>query len=494
VGVVGVVSALTPEIAARSELVQGLLPPGFPAAARTLALAGGLVLIAVSRGLARGRRRAWQLAVAVVVVSVVSHLAKGLDFEEAAAGTLVLAALWRTRGRFQAPGDPATARPLLLAGASLVPLLVALRLLGDSHLDRLSDALAVVAAGLAGCALALWLRPVASRAQRTPRDRAAVEQLLREHGTDSLCYFALRADRSWYFSSSGRSFLSYRVVNGFALVAGDPVGDEAERAELIRRFRAHADDRGWRVAVVGARDAYLYAGLGFRTLYLGDEAVVRPADFTLDGRAMRKVRQSVTRLGRAGFRVELVRTGDTTSDLRAELREVSGLWRGTWPERGFAMAMDALFAYPDTRLAVAFDQRGRAAAFLQLVPTPACAGLSLASMRRRPGTPNGLMEFLIAETLQQARAEGVDEVSLNFAVFGSTGSRSLRWLLLHLDRLFQLERLRRFSGKFRPDWRPRYLCIERWTDLPAASFAYLQAESLLTPPGPWARRPDLAAR
>src|SRR4029079_1942185 len=38
VGLVSVISALTPEIAARSELVQGILPPGVPTAARLLAL------------------------------------------------------------------------------------------------------------------------------------------------------------------------------------------------------------------------------------------------------------------------------------------------------------------------------------------------------------------------------------------------------------------------------------------------------------------------
>jgi lysyl-tRNA synthetase class 2 len=474
--------------------VQGILPPGFPAAARTLALAGGLVLIVVSRGLARGRRRAWQLAVAVVVTSVVAHLAKGLDFEESTAGVVVLVALWRSRRQFEAPGDPATVRPLLGAGAALVPLLGALRLLDERHLDRLSDALAVIAAGLGGWALALWLRPFASRVQQSSRDRLAVEQLVREHGRDSLCYFALRADRSWYFSSTGRSFLSYRLVGGVALVAGDPVGEPAERAELIRRFRVYADRRGWRVAIAGARDPALYERLGFRPLYLGDEAVVRPDRFSLEGRPMRKVRQSVSRLARAGYRVELVRAGETLGELRRQLRDVSAQWRGMWPERGFAMAMDALFAYPETQLAVAYDEHGRAAGFLQLVPAPASAGLSLASMRRRPGTPNGLMEFLIAETIARAHGEGIEELSLNFAVLGSTGSRFLRWLLLRLDRLFQIERLRRFSAKFEPEWRPRYFCIERWTDLPAAGLAYLQAESLLTPPGPWARKPDLAAR
>ena len=118
-------------------------------------------------------------------------------------------------------------------------------------------------------------------------------------------------------------------------------------------------------------------------------------------------------------------------------------------------------------------------------------------MRRRRDTPNGLMEFLIVRTIDWARARDVREVSLNFSVFADylRADRGLvRIVLLRLDRLFQLERLHSFNRKFFPRWRRRYFCFERWSDLPAAGLAYLHAESLLTPPGPWAKSPDLAAR
>jgi len=45
VGALGVASALTPEMANRLQLVRGVLPPGFPTAARVGALAFGLLLI-----------------------------------------------------------------------------------------------------------------------------------------------------------------------------------------------------------------------------------------------------------------------------------------------------------------------------------------------------------------------------------------------------------------------------------------------------------------
>jgi lysyl-tRNA synthetase class 2 len=240
----------------------------------------------------------------------------------------------------------------------------------------------------------------------------------------------------------------------------------------------------------------LYRSCGFRAIYLGDEAIVRPAEFSLEGRPIRKVRQSVHRLEKAGYRVRVLRAGEASVALRAEVELVSAEWRGRRPERGFTMAMDSICGYAEGVLAVAEDADGRIGGFLQLVPSPASGGWSLAAMRRRDGTPNGLMEFLIVQALEWARVEGACEVSLNFSVFGellraggeaSLARRTLRFLLLRLDRFFQLDRLLSFNRKFFPVWRPRYICFERALDAPVVGLAYLHAESLLTPPGPWAR-------
>jgi lysyl-tRNA synthetase, class II len=495
VGLIGIVSASTPEMADRVDFVEGVLPQGLPAAARVLTLAFGLALLWLSRGLARRKRRAWQLAVAVVAASAVTHLAKGLDVEEALGTLAVLAVLWRARREFVAPGDPESVRPLVQVVLIGVPLAVLLAL---DMPGRFDDAVAVLLAALTVRALFLWLRPYTDRAMNVPAERRRAETLVREHGSDSLAYFALRRDKSTFFSASGRSFLAYRTVAGTAIVTGDPIGDPAERRELMAEFRRVAHAKAWRVAVAGAATEALpdYDELGFKSIYLGDEAFVDPQRFSLDGRPIRKVRQSVTRLLKAGYRVELLSPADVDPALRDELRSVSEEWRGRWPERGFTMAMDALFAYPDTMLAIAKGPDGRVGGFLQLVPAPACCGYSLASMRRRRETPNGLMEFLIVETIDWARGRGVRELSLNFAVFAEylRGDGVLRAVLLKLDRLFQLERLHSFNRKFFPEWRRRYFCFERWSDLPIAGVAYLHAESLLTPPGPWAKAHDLAAR
>lgn len=491
VGAIGVASALTPSLANRYEFVQGVLPPGVPAAARVGALAFGLALIWLSRSLVRRRRRAWQLGVAVVLASAAAHLAKGLDFEEATISLVLLVALLRYRRRFDVPGDPVGGRPLAVAfGAAAAATLGFVVGLGTGELsDRLGDTLDALALLLGFAALYLWLRPLSEAVAQTVSEQRVARELVETYGHDSLSFFALRRDKTFFFSPSRRAFLAYRVLSGAALVSGDPVGDEAEFDALLAEFRRVVHSRGWRLAILGASHDNLarYERLGLRAIPLGNEAVLVPAEFSLEGRAIRKVRQSVSRLTKAGYRFRVVSAEGAD---RAELDAVSAAWRGNQAERGFSMAMDDLYA-PGSLFALAESPAGRIGGFLHLVP--AGAGWSLSTMRRRPGEPNGLIEFLVVETLAWAKERDATEVSLNFCALADLVApqgpvtlprRAARRALLAADRVFQLERLHSFSRKFHPEWRPRYLCVERLGDLPLVGLAYLRVEKLV----PWRRR------
>ena len=240
--------------------------------------------------------------------------------------------------------------PLIQVGIALavcVPLLVVLDYETDRGHERIEVAFLLVIGALA-VPRAVAMAAPASGVPPCVDDHERATELVQEHGSDSLAYFALRRDKSYFFSASGKSFLAYRVIGGTALIAGDPIGDDGERHELVAEFVRVAHTKGWRVAVAGASDEALedYVDLGFKSMYLGDEAVIRPSEFSLEGRAIRKVRQSVSRLEKSGYEVRVLSTADADETLQAELREVSEEWRGNWPERGFTMAMDALFLYP----------------------------------------------------------------------------------------------------------------------------------------------------
>ena len=132
------------------------------------------------------------------------------------------------------------------------------------------------------------------------------------YGDDSLSFFKLRKDLHYLFSADRRAFLGYRVRGGVLVVSGDPVGPPDAIPELVRDLFAFARDHGLRVAAVGASAAMadIYREAGMRAIYIGDEAIVDTKRFSLDGRPIRKVRQSVARIERAGYQLRVARLGD----------------------------------------------------------------------------------------------------------------------------------------------------------------------------------------
>src|SRR5262249_58606293 len=112
----------------------------------------------------------------------------------------------------------------------------------------------------------------------------------------------VRREKAYFSASADDAFLAYRGGGGVAVVSGDPIGRAESFDELVARFVAHAHERDWRVAILGASERWLdlYRAHGLQALYHGDEALVDTASFSLDGRAIRKVRQSAHRLQKAG--------------------------------------------------------------------------------------------------------------------------------------------------------------------------------------------------
>jgi lysyl-tRNA synthetase, class II len=493
VGLVDIVTSIRPGLTDRYDVFQAMLPPDAADVTRSIVFAAGVALIVLSAGLARRKRRAWLLATALVAAAAGVHLVRGgFDVEQAAVSGALVAALAALRGRFDVSGDPASVRPLVGGIAASAVAWATIAMVGGAQTNRVANAgFEILLAGGAFWALHHWLRSHREPGRASDADRARVRELVERYGRDSLSFFSLRADRRYVFSRRGNAFLAYRVVAGCALVAGDPIGLAAEIPGLIDDFGALCRERGWRMVALHASEQWIgvYRRRGMRAVAIGDEAVLRPSTFTLEGRAVRKVRQSVTRLRKLGYTVVVAAPSELSPGQRADVERVSREWRGRSAERGFSMAMDDLYAHDSARFALAVRADGGVDGFLHLVPSG--CGYSLSAMRRGAGTPNGLMEFLICETAVWAGTAGADELSLNFAVFADVlragedspaHLRAARQLVVGLDRAFQLDRLFSFNRKFQPEWRTRYICFERARDVPALSFATLHVERLLAPP------------
>ncbi|MCX5390252.1 phosphatidylglycerol lysyltransferase domain-containing protein [Streptomyces sp. NBC_00094] len=345
----------------------------------------------------------------------------------------------------------------------------------------------------------------------TEEDEERLRILLDKHGDrDSLGYFALRREKSVVWSPSEKAAIAYRVVGGVSLASGDPIGDPEAWPGAIEPWLAEAREHGWIPAVMGASEeaGVIYARHGLDALELGDEAIVETDEFTLDGRAMRTVRQAFNRVKRAGYEVRIRRHEDIPAGEMDELLRKADDWRDGATERGFSMALGRLGDPRDGRCVMleCTDGQGELRAVLSFVPWGP-KGLSLDLMRRDRESENGLMEFMVIELLQRAKEIGITQVSLNFAMFRSVferGSklgagpvlRMWRSLLSFFSRWWQIESLYRANAKYRPIWEPRFMLFEKSADLLRIGLAAGRAEGFLEAPGllgappgrsPWGR-------
>src|SRR5262249_40654932 len=155
-------------------------------------------------------------------------------------------------------------------------------------------------------------------------------------------------------------------------------------AALLDCFRAFASERDWRLAVLGASEGWLehYRRAGLHAAYHGDEAGIDVSGFTLAGRPIREGRPSLPPPPPPGLTARVLRPDAVDAGLRAELEAVARAWRGDEPERGFTMALDALFGIDDAVFVIGAGPDGRARGFLHFAVCRPGRALSLSSMPR----------------------------------------------------------------------------------------------------------------
>ncbi len=536
IGLADIIEVVRPGLIYSSHLTRlhSFVPGTLVNVTHTVSVIIGLLLLMLSHGLKRRKRRAWEAVTVLLAVSAVVHV---IPFREgrivtAVVSALLVAALIYFRAEFYAVGDPRTRWRALWVFLGLVLADVAIGLTyillarglaqdyslwqravhvvyglvgvsGPVHFvpEARSDLFSLLTSALGLFTLVvtayLFFRPARPAGRLGQQDAERVRELLKKQGDrDSLGYFTLRSDKSIIWSPTGKSCIGYRVVSGVMLAGGDPLGDPEAWPGAIHAFLDEAARHAWVPAVMGCGEhaAEVWCREGELTaLELGDEAIVEVADFSLKGRSMRNVRQMVARVERSGYVADVRRAGDVGCAQIGEFARQAGSWRGNPTERGFSMALGRLGAPGDENCVIATaTENGVLRGILHFVPW-GTEGLSLDLMRRDRSAQPGVNDFLIVETIKAAESLGIKRISLNFAVFRAALERGERigagpvlrlWrgILLFASRWFQIESLYKFNAKFTPAWVPRFFVFPGASDAPRVGLAALEAEAFLVWP------------
>ncbi len=525
VGVVNLLSAVTPSLSARAEWLRGIFPFEVTTGANLFAALTGFFLLTLATNLLRRKRVAWLLAVILLGISMLSHLVKGLDYEESLLCAVLLIQLILMRRVFTAQSDgPSVAQGVrVLIGALLFTLAYGTAgffLLNQQYsttfnlfeamvqtlamfftLDRagleptkpfghfFAGSIYLVGAVTLLYALFMLWRPVLLRGEpATPQERQQALEIVENYGCSSLARFALFDDKSYYFSPSGRSVIAYVPKGRGAIALGDPIGPADDIKDVLVGFQQFCQRNDWYPAFYQTLPTHLdlYQSLGFKAVKIGEEAIVDLNAFTMQGKAGKPLRNAVNRMTKLGHRVDF-HTPPISDELLQELRSVSDEWlqmrRGS--EKRFSLGWFDENYLRECEIAVVRTPTGDISAFANVVPEYQLNEITIDLMRRRQSVEHGTMEFLFISLFQHFKEQGYDGFNLGLSPLAGVGEtpasprleKALRYLYEHLNQFYNFKGLHEFKEKFHPRWEPRYFVYPGVAALLEVVVALIRADS-----------------
>jgi phosphatidylglycerol lysyltransferase len=522
-GVINVISAVTPSLSDRMKVLEQFSPLEVQHGGHLTAALAGFALLLLARGLWRRKHVAWLLSLGVLGLSIVSHLIKGLDYEEAIlAGGLILV-LWLMRSHFHARSDRPSIRQggWVLVSASLFTLAygvsgfflldrhysvnfgfwAALRqtvvmftqfydpgLNPVTHFGRFfADSIYTVGAVTLGYAGFMLLRPVFVHGPSTQQERARAQEIVEAFGHSSLARFLLFEDKRYFFTTGG-SVIGYALVGRTAVALGDPIGPTSDLVPSIEAFTSLCEHNDWLPVFYQTLPETLdqYKQAGFNALSIGEEGVVNLETFTLDGKEGKPMRAPVNKLTHAGYQF-IVHQPPIEDALLEELRAISDEWLTMMhgSEKRFSLGWFDDDYIRNSPIGAVHAPEGWITAFANFVPEYQRNEITIDLMRRRHEIENGTMEFLFVSLFQWAKSQGYQGFNLGLSALSGVGEQSsdpaiervMHWVYEHVDQFYNFKGLHSFKEKYHPVWSSRYLIYPGAANLAQAWLAVISANS-----------------
>ncbi len=352
-------------------------------------------------------------------------------------------------------------------------------------------------------------------------------ELIRSYGSHTLAFLGLAPENMHFLAPDGAGLVNYRLTSKVAVVLGDPVCAPQAREQVTRSFLAFCAQHDWRVAFYQAYPEHVvtYRALNLRAFKMGEEAILHPQTFTLQGSALANVRTSCRRAEREGVTIQWYE-GVPPAEVMQQLEQISSVWlehkAGKHAsEMGFSMSrLDELSAAaeradmvanlstsshafpkaaPRLVTAVAITRLGEVCAFVTFTPIYGSVaheattgkqpgvhgwGWTLDLMRRTPEAPPGVMELLLVRAIERFRACGAHILSLGLVAWADTRQEMAplqrQFASLITNRLHLLESrhtLFNFKQKFQPCWQSRSIVASTTLALPKIALAVLRVRN-----------------
>ena len=248
-------------------------------------------------------------------------------------------------------------------------------------------------------------------------------------------YFFVNDDQCETTDCLPRGYVAYRVSRNVAVTVGAPVwGERSSCDEIATAFEQFVAAQGWQVAWYSVDEDFTRPG--FHTLCVAEESLLSTADVEFKGKKFQNIRTARNRAHKEAVSAVWTTWSECDLEMREKITALSEQWvaEKALPEMGFTLGGLEELREPGTKLllAVGADYRLHAVtSWLPVYEQGHLVGYTLDFMRRDAEGFRPALEFLLAEAAVIAHGEGLQWVSLSGAPLARSDSpRSLVEILL----------------------------------------------------------------
>jgi phosphatidylglycerol lysyltransferase len=511
-GLVNIISAITPTLPGRLSLLRKWIPIEAIQASGWFVLFSGIAMLMLAVFLFRGIKSAWKIAIFLAAVSLFANLAKGIDWEEAIVTTIVLIFLLISRDQYISKKVTPIRKVFWFPSIISFLFVLVFGTFGFYSLDLKhfnidftfwesfketitafflmnvdlkpgttfgkTFLFSIHIMGL--LTMILWvyqaLKPYISRGSSLREEEVLLaKSLLTKYGNSSLDYFKTYKDKSFWFNADKSSFVSYKTSLDFAFVLENPVAiNESVLKTTILDFDKFCENNGLKPVYYRIPEISLdiYKQMDKIFLPIGEEGVIDLKCFSTNGSDKKATRNAVNKLSKSGFLFKAYEPPLKDGFIQ-QIKAVSDEWLFEMKHKELVFAQ-GIFDENELKTQPVFtveNPEGRIEAFVNLIPNFSPGEANFDLMRKTNSAPNGTMDFLFVKMFEQMKLMGYSYCNIGLVPMSgiqqphSIGESSMKLAYEKLKSFSQYRSLYQFKEKFDPSWRMTYLVYDEAFDL-----------------------------
>ena len=511
-GAVNIFSGITPALPGRLAMLKEVIPLPAINVSVSFVIVSGIILMGVSVYLLRGLRSAWIIAVILSGVSLIAHLSKGIDYEEASIALLTLGALIYQRKQYFVRLDKRIARSTIFPALAALFFTFAFGVLGfyflkvkhfnadftfaesvkhtfhsllmlNTDVEPITNfgkefilTLHIIGAITLAYIAFIILRPLIFRPDVSDEEsRIKAKDILAKYGKSSLDYFKTYSDKRFWFDTDVDGFVSFKVSQNYAVSLENPVCKQPAQMEiLITGFDEFARENGLRTAYyrVPHSSIDIYEKLKKKVLPIGEEAIVNLTTWTTQGGDKKALRNAINKLTKTGYEFRVSEPPQKDAFLQ-QLEAVSQLWlkQNKREELLFSQGKFDKDELKNQTILILENGEGKVEAFVNLIPNGPEGEGNFDLMRKTDDAPHGTMDFLFVNMFEYMKNKGFTSCNLGIVPLsgiqepGNLQERIMKLAYEKIKRFSHYKSLRDFKEKFDPTWEMMYLVYTSPFDL-----------------------------